>query len=235
MENKIKKSVEEYFKNLDFNEKEHKYTYNNKIFTSVSNTIKKYYEPFDTNSVASSVAKKRNITREEVLKEWDYIRDTACNTGHKAHTFGENYKKGNIPTTGYEEAIVSFWNDLPSFIIPIFFELKMFSKDLNIAGTSDIILYNTLKNTLIIADYKTNKDLFKNFKEKKLIGPFNNLLDNNFNKYQIQLSLYQILLEQTGFKVSSRKLIWIKNTGTYEMFDTQDFTEVLIKDLKNEN
>ena len=38
-----------------------------------------------------------------------------------------------------------------------------------------------------------------------MLERFSNLLENSFNKYQIQLSYYQILLEQTGIEVSSRK------------------------------
>ena len=56
-------------------------------------------------------------------------------------------------------------------------------------GTADIILYNTKTNKYIIADYKTNEDLFKNFKGKKLNGVFSKHLENGYNKYQIQFSL----------------------------------------------
>ena len=127
----------------------------------------------------------------------------------------------------FEEAIVNFWNDLPSTVIPVVMELQMYHKEYMFAGTADILLYNTVTNTFIIGDYKTNKDLFKNYKGKTLLSPFKNLLDNPYNKYQLQLSFYQLLLEQTGFKVSSRKLIWLKPDGTYLLYNTDDYTDIL--------
>lgn len=84
----------------------------------------------------------------------------------------------------------------------------------------------------LIVTHNTNKDLFKNFQNKRMLGVFNNLLDNPFNHYQLQLSFYQILFEQTGFKVSSRKLIWLLDDGTYKMYDLENYTEILKKSIK---
>jgi hypothetical protein len=94
-------------------------------------------------------------------------------------------------------------------------------------------LYNTLTGKFILADYKTNRDLFKNFASKKLLYPFNFLLDNPYNKYQLQLSSYQILFELVGYEVESRRIIWIKPDGNYEMFKTVDYTERLKQYLLN--
>lgn len=66
-----------------------------------------------------------------------------------------------------------------------------------------------------------------------MLGIFDNLLDSPYNKYQLQLSFYQILLEQIGLKVSSRKLIWLRPTGKYELYNTEDYTDVLRDWLKN--
>ena len=108
----------------------------------------------------------------------------------------------------------------------------MFHKEFMFAGTADILLYNTVTGMFIIGDYKTNKDLFKNFNGQKMLGPFNNMLDCAFSKYQLQLSYYQILFEQTGLKVSSRKLIWLLPDGTYKMYNMDDHTKVLKEQLK---
>ena len=81
----------------------------------------------------------------------------------------------------------------------------------------------------LIPTHNTNKDLFKNFKGKKLKAPFNNLLDNPFGKYNIQLSMYQILFELTGYEVEDRFIIWLKPNSEYEIFYTQD----LRKEINN--
>ena len=107
----------------------------------------------------------------------------------------------------------------------------MYSNSLGIAGTSDMVFYNTRTDKFKILDFKTNTDLFKNYKGKKMLKPFDNLLDNPYNKYQLQLSLYQILFEQTGYEIESRALVWIKPNGTYEVYKTEDYTKQLLNVL----
>ena len=227
MQNKIK----EYFKELQFDAQKHSYEVRGKPLTSVSKTISKYVEKVDFDKIAGFIAKKRGITKAEVLAEWNAKRDNSCAQGTTVHSFGENYFKGKQPTNGFEEAIVKFWDNIPDYIEPFLFELQMFSETLGIAGTSDIILFNNKTGKFIIADYKTNEDLFKNYKGKTLLAPFEDLLDSPYNKYQLQLSMYQLLFEQCGFEVESRRIIWLKPNGTYENFKTEDLTQKLLKEL----
>lgn len=235
MKEDIKIQILDYFKGLEFKEEEHKYLFESKpIKISVSGLIKNYYEPFDTYNISLRIAKRDGITQEEVIKGWDDEGQKGINTGNKAHLFGEVYpfNKHLEPNTKFDEAIIKFWNDLPQHIVPVIMELRMFHKKFMFAGTADILLYNTITETFIIGDYKTNKDLFKNFRGKKMLQPFNELYDSPFSKYQLQLSYYQILFEQTGFKVSSRKLIWLLPDGNYEMYDMEDYTSILKNELE---
>lgn len=236
MENVIT-DIKKYFKDLVFNEEKHLYTIDEKLLPSVSELIKKFTIEFDEQAVSLDISNRTGIPQKKILAEWEAIRIEACDEGHRIHLFGELYpfNRTMTPSCKQEEAIVKFWNSLPEHIIPVFVELRMFHKELNFAGTSDILLYDTIKKTFIIADYKTNKDLFKNFKKKTLKYPFNNLLDSPFNKYQIQLSLYQILFEQTGYKVSSRKIIWLLKTGDFLLYDTEDLTKPLKNYLMQSN
>lgn len=232
---KIKLQIEEYFKGLEFNEGAHIYSYDSKpLSISVSGLIKDYYKEFDAYSISASIAKRDGVTQESVLAEWKEAADLGCSIGNKTHLFGEYFPwdKTLEPTTGYEEAVTKFWDDLPPHIIPMSMEQRMFHKEYMFAGTADILLYNTKTGEVIIADYKTNKDLFKNFKNQKMLAPFQDLLDCGFSKYRLQLSYYQLLLEQAGVKVSSRVLIWLLPNGEYEMYDLEDYTEVLKKELK---
>ena len=232
----LKTKIKNYFIDLNFDDKNHSYNIKNniKIKLSVTNLIKNFIEPFDSENISSIVAKKRNITQEEVLKEWKNIKDEACDKGNKIHLFGESYpfNKNLKPQNKFENAIVKFCNNIPSNINFFMTELKMYHKKYMFAGTTDIIFYNKDTDKFIIGDWKTNKDLFKNYKGKKMKKPFDNLLDCPYNHYQLQLSFYQILFEQLGLKVSSRKLIWLKPTGNYELYNTKNYTNVLNNYLK---
>lgn len=223
--------INDFFSPLQFEEERHLYTVDGIQLTSVSGKIKEYTEPFDREGIAQRVASKRGVEIDIVLSEWDEIKDKACAIGNKTHLFGENYSVSSLPTNGYELAVVRFWASLPEHIIPVIFELKMYCKNWGVAGTADIILYNKKTNKFIIGDYKTNKDLFKNYKGKTLLGPFNNMLDMPISKYEMQLSYYQLLFEKTGFEIEDRFLVWVKPNGEFDIFHTDDLTDKIKKEL----
>ena len=224
----------ELFNHLNFDENNHIYTVEEQIIPSVSKLIQRYYKPFDKN-ISKMVARRRGVTEEQVLAEWEENSRKACERGDKAHYFGERYAfdRSLQPTTPLEEAISTFWDDLPEYIVPFATELKMYHHEYLYAGTGDIILYNKKKNSFLIGDYKTNKDLFKNFKDQKLYYPFSDMLDTPFNKYQLQLSYYQLMLEQVGIPVSQRILIWLHDDATYEAYQMKDMTKVISEELKS--
>lgn len=224
----------EYFKELKFETASHTYEVKGSPLTSVSNMIKGFVQKVDFDRIAYFIAKRDGITKQEVLQMWANKRDNSCSLGHKTHDYGENYFEGEYkePTNGFESAIDSFWKSLPEHLIPIVFELQMYSVELGLAGTSDFILYNTLTGKFIIGDYKTNEDLFKNHKGKTLLKPFEDLLDCPYSKYEIQLSAYQILFEQTGYEVESRVILWLKPDGTYIFYKVQDLTDKIKKTIK---
>ena len=229
MEN-IKKNIINFYSGLSFDEETHKYFVKGMpIDRSVSAKLKDFCLPFNRDFLSKRVAMSRGITQEEVLAEWKETADVAIKRGNEAHLFGElfAFNRDLRPQSQFEVAIMKFWNDLPAHIVPITTELQMYHKEQLYAGTADIVLYNMQTEKLIIGDYKTNKDLFKNFKNQKLTGRFSNFLYNPFNKYQLQLSYYQILLEQTGVEVSGRKLIWLLPDGNYNLYDCQDLTQYL--------
>lgn len=236
----IQDKLSSFFNKLQFDSEKHIYTVDGVEYPSVSGLIKDFHMPFDRHGKSLSVAMRRGITQEQVLAEWDLKRDNACEFGTRVHDFGENYvidgfeheeKEDNL--SGHHKAVLKFWQELPDFIIPISLELRMYHPLFKYAGTTDIVLLDTRDNTLIIADYKTNEDLYKNFKKERMINGFEHLLSNNYNKYQLQLSFYQILLELTGYKVSDRFIIWLKPDGSYDLLTAEDYTVQLTNYLRN--
>jgi hypothetical protein len=222
--------IQQPFNKLSFEEKKHKYYVDNQpIRTSVSGLISEFYEHFNAQQVAPHSAAKMGISTEEVLAQWAAINQESRDRGHRVHNFGEVYQfnRNLKPSCPQEEAIVKFWQDVPEHILPLAAELRMYHFKHLFAGTADIILFDTKTQTYIIADYKTNKDLFKNYMGKTMTGPFSHLLDMPLNHYVIQLSYYQLLLEQVGVKVSRRVIIWLGLDGNYQLFDTEDVTDIL--------
>ena len=261
----IRKKIQDSFKDLVFEEGPHQYYWHGLNIPSVSATIERFVEPFDTEGQSLSCFEKYyddpgskyyRMTQEEIKKAWKDKNDNANEQGTLAHAFGENamhYMVGDYDAidpafkdrlvdgkfearTGFEDAIVKFWNALPDEFIPILVENRVYSlcgKEHPVyAGTFDLLVYCNIpgKEGLVILDYKTNEDIWKNFKEKKLLHPFENLLDHSKNHYEIQQSLYEHALNEIGLRVLGKRLIWIKQDGTYEVIK---MTEKLIPLLLN--
>lgn len=231
-----KEEILEYFKDLIFEEIPHTYEVNGRFLPSVSGKIEQFYTPFDAIGVSERKARREGTNAEDLRAEWKLAGDIACTFGTKVHLFGEDYPYDRtlIPEDNHELAVTKFWDELPSRFIPVMMEARMYHKSYWFSGTADIILWDTETETFVIADYKTNKDLFKNFAKNKMLFPFRHLLESPHSKYQIQLSYYQILLEQLGYKVSKRIIVFLKEDGNYEMYFTDDYTQVLEDLLKKE-
>ena len=182
------------------------------------------------------------MTKEEILAKWKIKSDNACEFGTNVHAFGESMfyymteesekildeckeqfdDDGPHPANPQEEAVVKFWNDLPENFVPVLAETRVFNRNgTQYAGTFDILFYyveepESPNNGLVIFDYKTNEDLYKNYRGQTLLWPFQDMLDQNASYYTLQLGCYQIPLENLGYRVIGRRLIWVRPNGNYE-------------------
>ena len=193
------------------------------------------------------------MSKEEILAKWAVKSGKACEFGTNVHAFGESmfyymteqhdkilpecadrFKDGvPHPSNMHEEAVVKFWNDIPENMVPVLAETKVFNRNgTSYSGTFDILFYyvceeDSSKSGLVIMDYKTNEDLYKNFRRQTLLWPFNDLLDMNESFYKLQLSCYQIPLENLGFKIVGRRILWLLPTGEYKKIKIESLTDRL--------
>lgn len=150
-----------------------------------------------------------------------------------------------LPHSPKEEAAALFNEDIfrtPN-MYPVLAETKVYTgvnkeiKQLrtNYAGTFDILYYfkhptDNSKSGLVILDFKTNSELYSQYnidKNKMLLAPFDDMVNQNLSIYTLQLSAYQIPLEDIGLKVLGRRIIWLKPDGTYEKIPVPDVTKTL--------
>jgi len=207
--------LEETFSQLVFEEEFHTYTIGDRTLPSVSKKLTRFYDAFDSDKVAFYYTKKWNKnnpneqkTKEQVLQEWKDKSTIALDKGNEVHDYAEYYPKFPEPAYLEQRGILEFFNNLPDHYEVVYVELRMHND--RFAGTADLILLNTKTNKLVIVDWKTNKDLFKNFKRKKLLYPFEGLLDAPINRYKIQLNHYKMLIEDmTVFEVEDMWVAWL--------------------------
>lgn len=134
---------------------------------SVSGLIKKFVPYTDWDGVAERVAERAKIEKEVIQHGKKLLISLVRRIRHiYLVKYPINRKlKGD---TQLKKAVEKFWNELPSHIIPLNMELKMYHKIFKFAGTMDLLLYNTKTKKLFIADYKTNKGPYsKTSKDRK--------------------------------------------------------------------
>lgn len=143
-----------------------------------------------------------------------------------------------------EEAVVKFLEELPSAYHLVLNETKVYSgknPDINknlkeqICGTFDMLYYydgdgDKEKAGFVVFDYKTNAHLMNEYNRShniKLREPFNSFYEEDLGLYTIQLSLYSLMLEDIGLKVIDRRLVWLKDDGSYETISLEDVSDKL--------
>lgn len=208
-----------------FKEDTHQYfnKLTNEEYQSVSHVIDEYKDHFDADKMSKLVAKKKGMSQEEVLKEWDQIRDFACDRGTNLHEALENFIKFGEVDKNYKKVIESYINCVSKIINEnelkqIYSEILFYNHDTKIAGTSDICWVHN-DETFTIGDFKTNKK-FRYFSEYKnwMKYPISHLMECEFNKYTIQLSLYAYMCEVLTNKKCRGLIILYLNpdTGKFE-------------------
>lgn len=222
------------FSDLKFDSQRHLYFVKGKNFPSVSRLVESHSPKYDAELwLPRSVDKynRENPTTPKTIaqlrQEWKKINEDACDLGHETHDFMERFTGVQTPKTPQQKAGVKFFKDYIKDYDIVFRELRMRSLKYEYAGTEDLILQHKKTHDIITADYKTNKDLFKSFRGVFLHPPFDNMEMNPYNKIQIQLSYYQIMLEEIGLKVEDRWLVYLRADGEYRIFKLWNFTETL--------
>ena len=246
----IRKKILDVFDGLEFIEDGHKYFLNGIELESVSNVAHQFEEEFDSEAKAEAYAEKHGETKEYWLDQWRYTNLKATISGTLTHSAAESMawiymghpenitddnkckyipdKNWLIPISPKEESALKFWEEFKNknmyVVLP---ETRIYNigNVFKYAGTFDLLVYfkhptDVSKSGLMIMDYKTNKDIYKDYSRmtnKMMYYPFNDLYAEPFGVYAIQLSLYALALEKIGLKIIGERLIWLKEDCTYEI------------------
>ena len=239
MKNNIIKELQ-YFKGIEFHEKEHFYTLDDYRFgISATSLIETYAQEFDSDSISQMVANKRGISQQKVLNEWEKENEFSCIKGSCIHlkaqslwmntnyeidynTINDNINKDRLKKE-YDimsKQAINFYNDYKDMYDMIQDEFIVWSKEFDIAGSIDGIMYNKYTQQCCILDFKSNKDLqFESKYHKKMKIPLHKLDDVNGQHYYIQLSIYKYLIEKyTNIKVDELFIVYFSiNANDYEI------------------
>ena len=234
-----------------FEEEDHIYyvqNEKNRIFTSGTQFLHKFAEPFDREGISKRYAEKHNLDQQEVLKSWEEKGRISRENGTKVHDFMEQlFYKNPIEFDEQNEEVYqkqmvgrALWLELLDKYQPIEAEKVVAHLDAGIAGMVDLIAKDRYEDVIWILDYKTNKKIdyenpFQIFKK-----PIHHLQKCSFNEYTLQMNLYRWIMEQEGYFPKDTKfkqaIIHIRADG-YEMIecpDRQKEIELMVKNFRVE-
>jgi hypothetical protein len=194
-------------------------------YESVTRWVNKFKKPFDRDRLAERSAKKQGITAEQVLANWDKLRDDSASFGTFVHKALETYFLTGKTTSENEQIVENFHLlDLKFDNVNTAFEQIVYDKDIQIAGTADVIEHvgNDMFN---VYDFKTNKNLRISSKyDEQMIGPVSHLPGTEYFVYSMQLSMYAYLYEKmTGRTCCRLRILWLNRANIQ---DYTDFTGI---------
>ena len=199
----------------------HSYSLINKMditFTSVTTYIDYFFEKFDAEKVAKKLVAKypkyENRTVESLLEEWD----KSAKYGTIVHDEIENWIKNNVEPKELKSINGKKWLHAyqTKSDIEVMSEVIIYSEELQIAGTVDILAKDNKTGEFVIIDWKTSKKINKvSYKHKTGTHDVSkNIMDCNFSHYSLQLSLYRYILEEYyNLKVRNQVIVHLKDDG----------------------
>lgn len=254
MKNKI---IEELkcFKDIQFHEEEHFYTLKDYRFgISTTSLIEQYGQEFDSNKISQMVANKRGISQQEVLSEWKKENEFSCIKGSLIHCFAQGLwmnspykidysKMKNIDIDRLKKEMsimqkqaINFYEDYKDVYDMLQDEFIVWSKEYDIAGSIDGLMYNKLTQQACILDFKSNKKLeFVSQYKKKMKIPLQKMDDVNGQHYYLQLSIYRYLIEKyTNIKIDELFIVYFNvNADNYEIIEIPYLKKGVEKILEN--
>ena len=250
----ILQRINEVFGKYEYIEDAHYYLCNGKrVGISTTGLISQYENEFDSETISKQVAEKRGKTQREILEEWRIENLHSTIKGSMVHEFAQSlwedkeykFNYSNVPQeidldrlkSDIEKLIpqaINFYNDYKDMYELIGCEIYLGDEDFDECGATDIVFLNKLTNEIVIADFKTNKEIkYESFKHKKMLLPLNKYDDCNYVHYSIQLSDYKYKFEKnTGFKVAETFIIYFDiNKDNYEIIEPLDMEKEVKKIL----
>jgi ATP-dependent exoDNAse (exonuclease V) beta subunit len=188
------------------------------VFTSVTTFIDQFFEGFDSEKIATNLVETHpryaDRTVESLIAEWAATGEH----GTQVHDEIDNWIKNGIEPI--ETKAINGKNWLQNYKlksdIDVFSEVIVYSTELNIAGTVDILALDKSTGLYELIDWKTSKRINTSSYGNKTgtSSVTQDVPDCNFYHYALQLSLYRYLLEEFyGINFNNQLIAHLQDDG----------------------
>lgn len=252
----IRNKIKEVFGKYEFIENGHYYLCNGKrVGISTTGLIAQYENEFDKETISKQVAEKRGISQGEVLEEWWLENLHSTIKGSMVHEYAQSlweqkeyeFDFSKVPKEIDLDRLKSdikklipqaqnFYNDYKDIFTLIGCEIYLGDEEFDECGATDIVFFNNYTNEIVIADFKTNKEIKReSFRHKKMLVPLQDYDDCNYVHYSLQLEDYKFKFEKnTGYKVAETFIIYFNiNADNYEIIEPLKMKKEVDEILEN--
>jgi len=187
-----------------FNEENHTYQVNGHGLISATTFIDQFFPEFDSQEVSKTYAEKNGLNQSDVLAQWKQKGDDASDLGHIVHLYAEKlFKEEDLPITD-DPKVQKYFNVVNKTVVKLLkrfdfidAEMIVFSEELGVAGTIDLLMKDRANDDIVIFDWKTNEEIKKENPWQNAFLPIQHLQNCKWNRHQLQLNLYwRILFEE---------------------------------------
>ena len=231
------------FEKFKFYPEDHHYECDGKrVGISVTRLIEDYANEFDMQGMAEKVATRDGREVTDVLSEWEYKNEFACEKGSTCHEYAQaRWSKEEWRLKPFDKSLAylsavdiitnqadNFYCDFKDRLEHLADEFVIGSEEYDIASAVDHLFINKLTGEVVLVDYKTNSKLGgynddgKQLKYAKTMKvPLQHLQDLTINHYYIQLSIYKFLIEKyTNVKIKEMLIVYMsENIDNYEIIE----------------
>ncbi len=207
--------------------------------TGVTTFIKQFFPKFDTDQVAKDVGAQRGVCPNELKREWRTKAKKAGLDGDNVHEYSEYVFGNGEKVEPINERTRLMFKQVDRLSV----ELKnkgyvsfatekiIFSADLGLSGTIDLIMTKQPQGKYLIIDLKTSETLTLYNPFQNAFKPIGHLEDANLTYYSLQLNFYEYILESEKYfdyetDIEFKKII-IHLTET-------NFVPYVCRDMKDE-
>lgn len=217
---------------IHFDSDLHKYyTDSGIILTSVTQFVSSFFPKFNTYLISQKYAEKHGLQADDVRSQWKQKQIVASRLGTEIHNYAQSLfiQKplvfNTVDLSGRRadlcQAVDQAYLSLTKRFVYIAAEKIIFSINLGLAGTTDLLLSDPKKNAVLILDWKTNSNITQENMWQNALTPICHLEDCDYNKYLLQLNIYRkILLHEKYFPevdeirmalahLQNRRVTWI--------------------------
>jgi hypothetical protein len=197
---------------ITFYEPTHTYTLDGSSKGLISGTgfIHSFFGHVDTDEVITKMmaskkwpaSKYFGMTRDQIKKQWDELKNDASTRGTAMHLGIEQFLNGahdvilpEIKASKEFQFFLNFWKDFGDDLEPYRAEWSVFSEAHKLCGQIDMLFRRKSDGKFVIYDWKRSKEIKTSNEYQKGLAPLNHLDDCNYWHYSLQLNIYRWILE----------------------------------------